>query len=164
MTLEHAILYQYSEGLWKTIHAKWDMELLSFLYCEKNKSILFKRKEYLKKALDLIFKISDESITASIIQTMYDMASFKKIPINVVESTTNIPDYLSSKTKYNLYLLAIASTYRDLQMYTEMLDNCNKSLEYKPDDVTALNAKALSLGFLKRYDEALECGNKTIKI
>ena len=28
--LEHAILYQYSEGLWKTIHAKWDMELLSF--------------------------------------------------------------------------------------------------------------------------------------
>ena len=74
------------------------MELLSFLYCEKNKSILFKRKEHLKKALDLIFKIYDESTTAFIIQTMYDMASFKKIPINVVETSTNIPDYLSSKT------------------------------------------------------------------
>ena len=162
--LEHAILYQYSEGLWKTIHAKWDMELLSFLYCEKNKSILFKRKEHLKKALDLIFKIYDESTTAFIIQTMYDMASFKKIPINVVETSTNIPDYLSSKTKYNLYTLAIATTYRDLQMYTGMLDSCNKSLEYKPDDVTALNGKAVSLGFLKRFDEALECSNKAIKI
>ena len=112
--LEHAILYQYSEGLWKTIHAKWDMELLSFLDCEKNKSILFKRKEHLKKALDLIFKIYDESTTAFIIQTMYDMASFKKIPINVVETSTNIPDYLSSKTNNNLYTLAIATTYRDL--------------------------------------------------
>ena len=72
--LEHAMLYQYFGGLWKTIHPRWDMELLSFLYNEKNKSILLKRKEYLRKALDLIFTISDESITASIIQTMYDMA------------------------------------------------------------------------------------------
>ena len=44
-----------------------------------------------------------------------------------------------------------------------MLDSCNKSLEYKPDDVTALNGKAVSLGFLKN-DEALECSDKAIKI
>ena len=28
----------------------------------------------------------------------------------------------------------------------------------------ALNAKALSLGFMKKYDEALECCNKIIEI
>ena len=162
--LEHAMLYQYSDGLWKTIHTKWDMELLSFLYYEKNKSILLKRKEYLKKALDLIFNLSDEYITASIIQTIYDIASLKKIPINVVESTTKIPDYLTVNTKYNLYLLAIASTYKKSQMYTEMLHNCNKSLDLKPNDVNALNAKTLSLGFIKKYDEALECCNKIIEI
>jgi hypothetical protein len=108
--LEHAMLYQYSDGLWKTIHTKWDLELLSFLYYEKNKSIFLKRKEYLKKALDSIFNLSDEYITASIIQTIYDIASLKKIPINVVESIIEIPDYLTFKTKYNLYLLAIASS------------------------------------------------------
>ena len=162
--LEHAMLYQYSEGLWKTIHPRWDMELLSFLYNEKNKSILLKRTEYLKKALDSIFSISDESITASIIQTMYDIASLKKIPINIVESTTSMPQYLSSETKCSLYLFAVASTYRILQMYPEMLENCNKALLSKPKDITALNAKAVALGLLKKYDEALECCDKIIEI
>jgi tetratricopeptide (TPR) repeat protein len=34
----------------------------------------------------------------------------------------------------------------------------------KPKDITALNAKALALGFLKKYDEALECCNKITDI
>jgi tetratricopeptide (TPR) repeat protein len=162
--LEHTMLYQYSGGLWKTIHPRWDMELLSFLYNGNNKGILLKRKEYLKKALDSIFDISDESVTASIIQTMYDIASFKKIPISVVESTTGISDYLSSKTKCNLYLFAMASTYRILQMYPEMIGSCNKALELEPNDVTALILKSLSLSFIKKYDEALECCDKVIEI
>ncbi len=162
--LEHAMLYQYFGELWKTIHPRWDMELLSFLYNEKNKSILLKRKEYLKKALESIFTISDESITSSIIQTMYDIVSLKIIPINVVESTINIPHYLSSKAMCDLYVLAIAWTYRMLQMYKEMLDTCNKALELDTNNVTALNAKALSLSFLKRYEEALECCDKIIEM
>jgi hypothetical protein len=109
--LEHAMLYQYSGGLWKTIHPRWDMELLSFLYNEKNKGILLKRIGCLRKALDSIFSISDESTTASIIQAMYDIASFKKIPINIVESATVMPQYLSSETK---------SVYRTL-----VLENSN---------------------------------------
>jgi tetratricopeptide (TPR) repeat protein len=162
--LEHAMLYQYSEGLWKTIHPRWDMELLSFLYNEKNKSILLKRTRYLNKALDSIFSVSDESITVSIIQAMYNIASLKKIPINIVESTTVMPQYLSSETKRSLYLFAVASTYRILQMYPEMLENCNKALSSKPKDITALNAKAVALGLLKKYDEALECCDKIIEM
>lgn len=29
--LNHATIYQYSDGIWKTIHPRWDLELLSFL-------------------------------------------------------------------------------------------------------------------------------------
>jgi tetratricopeptide (TPR) repeat protein len=134
------------------------------LYYEKNKSILFKRIEYLKKALDSIFSISDESITANIIQAMYDIASFKKIPINIVESTTLMPGYLSNETKCSLYLYAVAWTYRILQMYSEMLENCNKALLLQPEHITGLNAKAVALGFLKKYDEAVECCDKIIEI
>jgi tetratricopeptide (TPR) repeat protein len=161
--LEHALLYQYSEGSWKTIHPRWDIELLSFLYNEKNKSILLKRAGYLKKALNSIFSISDESITASIIQTMYDIASLRKIPIDIVESTTLMPQYLSSEIKFSLYLFTIASTYRILQMYPEMLENCNKALLSKPKDITAMNAKAVSLSLLEKYDEALECCDEIIR-
>ena len=69
---------------------------VSFLYNGKNKGILLKRTGYLKKALDSIFSVSDESITDSIIQTIYDIASLRKIPINIVESTILMPQYLDS--------------------------------------------------------------------
>jgi tetratricopeptide (TPR) repeat protein len=162
--LEHVMLNQYSEGSWKTIHPRWDMELLSFLYNESNKSILLKRVGYLKKALDLIFSISDESITASVIQTIYDIASLRKIPINIIESIASMPQYLSSEIKYNLYLFAIASTYRILQMYSKMLENCDNALLLKPKDITAMNAKAVALGLLEKYEEALDCSNKIIEV
>lgn len=119
---------------------------------------------YLKKALDSIFAISDESITSSIIQTIYDIVSLKIIPVNVVESTIDIPHYVSSKTKGDLFVLAIAWTYRILQMYTEMLDSCNKALELDTNNVTALDAKAVALGFLKRFEESLECCDKIIEM
>jgi tetratricopeptide (TPR) repeat protein len=95
---------------------------------------------------------------------MYDISSLKKISINIVESTTVMPEYLSNETKCSLYLFAVASTYRILQMYPQMLENCNKALLSKPKDITALNAKAVSPGFLKKYDEALECSNKITEI
>ena len=144
------MLYQYSDGLWKTIHPKWDMELLSFLYNEKNKSILLKRKEYLKKALDSIFNFSDEYITASIIQTIYDIASLKKIPINVVESIIEMPDYLTFKTKYSYIYLPLHQLIKYLQMYPEMLHNCNKSLELKPNDVTCLECQSIISWFYEK--------------
>jgi tetratricopeptide (TPR) repeat protein len=162
--LEHALLYQQSEGLWKTIHPRWDMELLFFLYNVKNKGILSKRIEYLKTAIDSIFNVSNEYITATTIQTLYDIASFNNIPINVIKTIIYMPDYLSNKTKCNLYIFAIVPSYRRLQMYPETLNNCNKALELEPNNVDILNLKTLSLIFIKRYDEALECSNRVIKL
>ncbi len=162
--LEHALLYQSSDGLWKTIHTKWAMALLYFLYSEKNKGILSKRKEYLKNTLNSIFSISDESTSSFIIQTVYDMVPLKVIPIGIIESTTNIPPYLSNKAKSNLYLFAIGTTYRKLQMYPQMMDSFNKSLELEPSDTNVLNANAISFGLVKRYDEALMCCDKAVKI
>ena len=49
-------------------------------------------------------------------------------------------------------------------MYPQVLENCNKALLSKPEDITALNAKAMALGFLKKYDEAIECCDKIIKM
>ena len=45
-----------------------------------------------------------------------------------------------------------------------MLENCNKALLSKPKDITALNAKALALGFVKKYDDSLECSTKALEL
>ncbi len=162
--LEHAMLYQFTGGFWKTIHPKWGMGLLFFLYNEKNNSILFKRKEFLKNALKSLFDISDEYLTSSIIQTLYDLVLLKIISIDIVESIVSIPEYISINTKSNLYLFAIGLTYRILQMYPQMMDYYNKALLMSPNSILVLNVNAVSLGFLKRYDEALICCNKSLKI
>jgi tetratricopeptide (TPR) repeat protein len=162
--LEHATLYQYSGALWKTIHPRWDTELLSFLYNEKNKSILLKRKEYLKKAIDTIFNIGDESVTASIIQNIYDIAAGKIVPIDIIESTVKMPEYLSNKTKCDLYVFTMAYAYRKLQKNKETIDVCNKAIEIDHRYVDAWSNKGLALDNLGRHDEAIECCNKAIEI
>ncbi len=162
--LEHAMLYQFMGGFWKTIHPKWGMSLLFFLYNEKNNSILFKRKEFLKNSLKSLFDISDEYLASSIIQTLYDLVLLKIISIDIVESIVSIPEYVSTNTKSNLYLFSIGLTYRILQMYPQMMDYYNKALLMSPNNILVLNANAVSLGFLKRYDEALICCNKSLKM
>ena len=44
------------EDRWKTIHPKWDLELLAYLYNIKEYAILEKRKEILRKCTRIIDK------------------------------------------------------------------------------------------------------------
>ena len=133
-SLDHATMYQYPDGSWKTIHPRWDLELLSFLYNERDKGIVFKRKEFLEKAVQRIFKIEDGNITASVIGTMYGIASnaiggVRKMPIDIVESVieeNHIPDYLDDDTKYDLYALYIATAYNSLKGITRLLINATR--------------------------------------
>jgi tetratricopeptide (TPR) repeat protein len=163
--LEKATLHQYSEQSWSTIHLRWDTELLSFLYNEKNKGILIRRKEYLKKSIDSILNVNDEDISASIIQMVYDIASAKTIPIAIAESAIQaMPDYLNNKTKCNLYIHAMASAYRRLRMPKEMIEKCDRALEIDLNNTDALNNKAWALYELKKYEESLECCNKALKV
>lgn len=134
--LDHATIYQYSDGSWKTIHPRWDLELLSFLYNESDKGIVFKRKELLEKAVQSIFKIEDGNITASVIGTTYGIAAnaisgVRKMPIDIVESVmkkNQIPDYLGNDTKCDLYALYIANAYFELERYNDALNKCDKAL------------------------------------
>ena len=82
-------------------------------------------------------------------------------PANVFKAQKVSP--IQPSLHHSLYLFAIASTYKILQMYPKMLENCNEALLFKPEDSTALS-KAMALGFLKKYTEAIECCDKIIKI
>jgi hypothetical protein len=41
--LENVTLYQPTTGSWKTIHPRWDIELLSFLYNQGDKEQIYGR-------------------------------------------------------------------------------------------------------------------------
>jgi hypothetical protein len=94
--LEHATLYQPSEGQWKTIHSRWDEELFSFLYNESEGRRLLDNKQYLKTALASVFSIKEEKISAteersySVIGVIYDMAARGFIPLIIVESVVSM--------------------------------------------------------------------------
>jgi tetratricopeptide (TPR) repeat protein len=96
---------------------------------------------------------------------MYDLASIKNLPINIVESIiVQLPDYLHEKTKCNLYVLAMAAAYRRLRNYNDIIDNCNKALEIDPNNADAWNNKGWAMSLLRRYEEAIECLDKALEI
>jgi hypothetical protein len=121
-SLEHATLYQPSTGSWKTIHPRWNEEMLSFLYNESEGGKLLDNKQYLKTALDSIFNIKKEKKSAteeraySTIGIIYDIAARGVIPINIIESVISIPSYLTDEKK-------ASSTHIILQKLMEHLEN-----------------------------------------
>ena len=80
---------------WRTIHPKWDLELLAYLYNVTDNSILEKRKNLLRKALELLMdNLSNENDKVSILATLYDSTTIdteenRKFPITIVESIVN---------------------------------------------------------------------------
>jgi hypothetical protein len=63
--LENVTLYQPTTGSWKTIHPRWDIELLSVLYNQSDKGQIYDNKQYLKAALDSIFRIKEDNTNAT---------------------------------------------------------------------------------------------------
>jgi|SRR5215469_4189657 len=166
--LEHATLY-VTEGSWKTIHPRWDIELLLFLYNESKRSRLLGNKQHLKTALDLVFNIKEDKITATqerayaMIGTIYDIAGRGVIPIDLAESVIQIPSYFTNKQKswswYNKDL-----SLANLHKYDESIKCYDKSIEKNPNHLHARYAKGIVFHRLGKYNEAIRFSDKAIEI
>ena len=80
-------LYNTGNGVWTTIHSKWDMELLRILFAEQNDEIILDaNKEILGDAIHCIFGNSDENLIVSIMQTLYNTIALNHfIPLDIVD-------------------------------------------------------------------------------
>src|SRR5689334_7715975 len=123
------------------------MELFDFLYNE-NDDALDERVEFLKNAIESIFKIEDKDVTAPVIQTMWLMAAYviggiRKIPIEIVESVMRdqMPDYLENVIKSNLYAGCIALAYIELKRYNEALHKCDIAIDLDQNNIGAWHNK-----------------------
>jgi hypothetical protein len=160
--LENATLYQPTTGTWKTIHPRWDIELLSFLYNQSDKGQICDNKQYLKTALDSIFSIKEDDTNATqerafvIIGTIYDTAARHVLPIDIIESVINIPSYLNEK-KAELYTYYIARAYSALDRHIEAIRSYEEAIRIKPDFVEAWHNKGISLKTLGEQKGADQC-------
>jgi tetratricopeptide (TPR) repeat protein len=167
--LENAILYQPTTGSWKTIHPRWDIELLSFLYNQDDKEQIYDNKQYLKTALDSIFWIKEDNINATqeraftVIGTIYDAAARHVLPIDIIESVINIPSYLNEK-KAELYTYYIARAYSALDRHVEAIRSYEEAMRIKPDFAEAWYNKGISLRTLGEQKDADQCFIKARKL
>jgi tetratricopeptide (TPR) repeat protein len=160
--LENATLYQPTTGSWRTIHPRWDIELLSFLYNQSDKGQICDNKQYLKTALDSIFSIKEDDTNATqerafvIIGTIYDTAARHVLPIDIIESVINIPSYLNEK-KAELFTYYIARAYSALDRHVEAIRSYEEAIRIKPDFAEAWYNKGISLRTLGEQKGADQC-------
>jgi tetratricopeptide (TPR) repeat protein len=171
--LKDAVLY-HQDRVWKTIHPRWDLEFLSYLYGEELdedelEERLNKNRPYLEDALKSIFLIKDGKISVSVIQVLFDTTAiftdnFQKIPIDFIDDIVQIPEYVDSHTQSILYSSTIASNYFKLKQYTDALEKCQKAIELDSEYVNAWHNKGVVLYNLERYEEAISYLHKAIEL
>jgi tetratricopeptide (TPR) repeat protein len=163
------------EKRWKTIHPKWDLELLAYLYNIKEHVILEKRKKVLRKALELLMNnLSNEKDRFSIFGFLYDSTTIdteenRKFPITVVEAiVTNknnlIDTYLSKNSRYYLYGYYISINYYYSQLYDKSLAAGEEALKIYPNGIGGLTNKGVALRKLGRHEESIACYDEVINI
>ena len=167
------LTFSEDEKRWKTIHPKWDLELLAYLYNIKDYAILEKRKTLLRKALELLMNnLSNEKDRFSIFGFLYDSTTIdteenQKFPISVLESIiTNkrnlLYEYLSEYSTYNLYSYYIAKNYYYSNLFKKFLDTVEEALKIIPNGIDALGNKGIALNKLGQHEEAIKCYDEII--
>jgi tetratricopeptide (TPR) repeat protein len=171
--IKNATLYRPTEGSWKTIHPRWDEELLYFLYNESDEideGQIYDNKEYLRTALGSVFNIKEDNTSVtqeraySVIGTIYDIAALHVIPIDIIESVISIPSYLTDEEKAELYTYYIAGAYSTLKKFQKAIDKLNEALTFRPNFIPAWDNKGAYLYNLGRYEDAIRSYEEAIRI
>ena len=170
---DETLTFLENENRWRTIHPKWNLELLAYLYNVKDYATLENRKNLLRNALELLMNnLSNEHDRFSILASLYDSTTIdteenKKFPITVIESVvTNknnlIHNYLTKDSRYNLYSYYIAKNYYYSQLYDKSLAAIEEALKIYSDGVNSFLNKSDILVHLGRYEEAIKCYDEII--
>ncbi len=161
-----------NENIWKTIHPRWNLEFLSYLFNDSKheKAITLKIRTIVKEALDSIFDIKDNKVEttenriSSVIDALYGITADEMISIDVMDSLIKIPPNLSKKTKCNLYVWSISRTFADLERYDKSIEKCNTAL-YIDDKFTPAWRFLGDLYYhIQKYENAIMCYDRSIDI
>lgn len=166
LRLEHATLYNSGNGVWTTIHSRWDMELLRTLFVEQNDEIILDtNKEILRNAVHCIFGIKNESAIVSMIQTLYNTIALNDlIPLDIVDETVrgHIPGTLSHESLSVIYGVIMPPAFLMLGKYDIIEELCEHARLANPNNADICYNLALTLTAIGKYDKAIEWCDKAI--
>ena len=153
--LDRAILYSQNDKTWKTLHPRWDEELLTYIFSFRDKNLIQIMKNNLSFALQKILRYCDERTILIVANTLYATIIYVKVISTDIldEIFSNIPASFSDKFKINLYIIK-GRGLQGLGRHIEAIAYYDQALRMDPNDVTALHNKGLSLGYLEKIEDA----------
>jgi tetratricopeptide (TPR) repeat protein len=168
------LIFSEIEKKWKTLHVKWDLELLTYLYSEKDEYLLEKRIKILNNSLQSIMTIiRKEEDQYLIIGSLYDSTTIDTeqkniLPINIISRViTNgeisYVDNLSKFWRFNIYNNYIAKNYYYLKKCKESLDAIEEVFNIYPNNTNIILNKGVVLSCLGEEENAITYFNKVIK-
>ena len=157
------------EGVWRTIHHKWDLEFLRYIFSLKNSRDL---REVIKSLsiINDLFKTTQITITDKLFlaNTIYytiikeNITEFKTIentvPINIIEKE------LDKRSKLLFLVTIIGLSHYESERDHDAIQFYERALEIDPQYAYAYNNKGLSLSRLGRYEEAIAELDKALEI
>ena len=161
-------LIKKTGDVWKTIHPKWDMELLKHMFSLDYSldDVENSFKEIVKDIINnqKVIRIDKFHILSTI---YYTFIKEKVITLDIIERMINLKDVenkLDDNLKAMFYAIVIGLSYSESGRDKEALDFYDKSLKINPNYGGAYNNKGLSLSKLGRYEESIYLYNKVIEI
>ena len=154
-------------GIWKTLHVRWALELVSFLFdhYKENTNVYTEIKRDFQESLDKIYENFDEMTVLYVLNTIYNtIAIGKYVCIEVINETVKVPMSFTNNAKCDLYALVKGVVLGNLSRYDEAIKCYDKALEIDGKHVGAWNNKGYALYSLDKYPEAMQYFDKVLEI
>jgi tetratricopeptide (TPR) repeat protein len=154
--------------VWKTIHPKWDMELLRYMF-----SLEYSLDDIVNSFKDILHNIvSTENIIGfdkvHILFTIYYVFIKERVTTSYINkkiiNLNEIESKLDNKSKALFYANVIGFSRFDLGLYDEAIVELDKALNLNPNYDAAYFTKGISLSRLGKDEEAIVEYDKGLKI
>ncbi len=154
--------------IWKTIHPRWDLELLKYMFSLKY------NLNFIENSFSEIINniINNQKITSFdklyILNTVYYTFIEKNvIKLNAIEKMVKLKDIeysLDDFLKVLFYVNVIGVAYSKSGSDEKALDFYDKALSLNYEYIDAYNNKGLSLSNLGQFEDAIKAYDKAIEI
>ena len=158
-----------SNDEWNTIHPRWDLELLKYIFSLK----LEKHLNYIKGIFaESINNILDQDIGGlnkiNILYSVYNTIAIKKfISFNVIEKLVNYEDIkskLDEESKVRFLATVLVPAYISLERNKQALNYIDQALAINPNMSYVVYNKGLLLNKTEHHQQAIECFDQVLAI